>query len=131
MIIGNFLITYVTEKFGIWYLSVWWKNRQDRKRKLERQLEIEEEERALAPSSTKSPTTKGGLADVNGAAQNVYLPQIDEGEMVDDSPVQKNRRKVPMKPIDEDEIEVDQEEQKNEDDVKDHSKSINHIRQSE
>ena len=51
--------------------------------------------------------------------------------MVDDSPVQKNRRKVPIKPIDEDEIEVDQEEHKNEDDVKDHSKSINHIRQSE
>jgi hypothetical protein len=51
--------------------------------------------------------------------------------MVDDSPVQKNRRKVPMKPIDEDEIEVDQEEHKNEDDMKDHSKSINHIRQSE
>lgn len=47
MIIGNFLITYVTEKFGIWYLSVWWKNRQDRKRQLERQLEIEEEERAM------------------------------------------------------------------------------------
>jgi hypothetical protein len=52
MIIGNFLITYVTEKFGIWYLSVWWKNRQDRKRLLERQQEIEEEERAMDPLLT-------------------------------------------------------------------------------
>ena len=47
IIIGNFLITYVTEKFFIWYLSVWWKNRLDRKRQRERLLEIEEEERAM------------------------------------------------------------------------------------
>jgi hypothetical protein len=64
MIIGNFLITYVTEKFGIWYLSVWWKNRQDRKRMLERQQEIEEEERALAPkkSGIKGQTETTGAA---------------------------------------------------------------------
>jgi hypothetical protein len=64
MIIGNFLITYVTEKFGIWYLSVWWKNRQDRKRMLERQQEIEEEERALVPkkSGTKGQTETTGAA---------------------------------------------------------------------
>jgi|LauGreDrversion4_2_1035121.scaffolds.fasta_scaffold938804_1 hypothetical protein len=63
MIIGNFLITYVTEKFGIWYLSVWWKNRQDRKRQLERQLEIEEEERAMGfkkPGNGPTRETSGG-----------------------------------------------------------------------
>jgi hypothetical protein len=70
MIIGNFLITYVTEKFGIWYLSVWWKNRQDRKRQLERQLEIEEEERVLGPQKSGIK----GLTETYGGAQNVYLP---------------------------------------------------------
>jgi hypothetical protein len=64
MIIGNFLITYVTEKFGIWYLSVWWKNRQDRKRMLERQQEIEEEERAMAPKKSGIK----GQTETNGAA---------------------------------------------------------------
>lgn len=68
MIIGNFLVTYFVEKFGIWYLSVWWKNRQDRKRQRERELEIQEEERingGNGQSDSKGlidakPTTGGG-----------------------------------------------------------------------
>jgi hypothetical protein len=64
MVIGNFLITYVAEKFGIWYLSVWWKNRQDRKRLLERQQEIEEEERAMAPIKSG----KGLIGETTGGA---------------------------------------------------------------
>ncbi len=51
--------------------------------------------------------------------------------MGEESPVQNKRRNVPVKQIDEDEIEVDQEEQKNEVDEKDHSKSVNHYRQTE
>jgi hypothetical protein len=51
--------------------------------------------------------------------------------MGEESPVQNKRRKVSVKPIDEDEIEVDQEEHKNEVDEKDHSKSVNYNRQTE
>ncbi len=64
MVIGNFLITYVAEKFGIWYLSVWWKNRQDRKRLLERQQEIEEEERAMVHIKSG----KGLIGEITGGA---------------------------------------------------------------
>lgn len=81
MIIGNFIITYVTEKFGIWYLSVWWKNRQDRKRQRERELEIEEEERTMGFTQSTNPSKKLLTNGTKGDAQNVYLPQIDEGEM--------------------------------------------------
>ena len=119
MIIGNFIITYVTEKFGIWYLSVWWKNRQDRKRQLERQREIEEEERAMG---FKKPS-KRLTAENTGGVQNVYLPKIDdEGDMGEESPVQNIRRKVLGKQNDQNEIEFEQEEHKNQVDEKDHTK---------
>ena len=40
---------------------------------------------------------KGPARETSGGAQNVYLPQIDEGEMGEESPVQKNKRKVMAK----------------------------------
>ena len=61
MIIANFIITYVTEKFGIWYLSVWWKNRQDRKKMREREAEIAEEE--LANKAQETSVKLGGNND--------------------------------------------------------------------
>jgi hypothetical protein len=61
------LITYVTEKFGIWYLSVWWKNRQDRKKIREREEEIAEEERLIkAEEGKRISETKGQLKNSKG-----------------------------------------------------------------
>ena len=81
----------------------------------------------MAPQKSR----KGLTAETNGGAQNVYLPQIDEGEIGEESPVQNKRRKVPTKAEDENEIEVEQEEHKNQVDERDHTKSINYNRQTE
>ena len=42
--IVNFIITYLMEKVVIWYVSVWWKRRNDRKNMQMREREIQEEE---------------------------------------------------------------------------------------
>ncbi len=44
IVIVNFVITYFIEKVVIWYLSVWWKRRNDRKQQALRDREIAEEE---------------------------------------------------------------------------------------
>lgn len=51
--------------------------------------------------------------------------------MGEESPVQNNRRKVPAKQNDENEIEVDMEEHKNEVDERNLKNSVNHNRQTE
>jgi hypothetical protein len=68
MIIANFIVTYFTEKFGVWYLSVWWKNRQDRKRMREREAEIAEEERLNRAQEVpmKSAGTPGNIKNSKG-----------------------------------------------------------------
>lgn len=40
LVCANFVVTYVFEKFGIWYLALWWKRRYDRHSKRLQDLDI-------------------------------------------------------------------------------------------
>ncbi len=74
IVIVNFVITYIMEKVFIWYVTVWWKRRTDRKNLRLREQEIAEEESAGELSKNK----KSALHNTNIGGENVYLPPIDE-----------------------------------------------------
>jgi len=74
IVIVNFVITYLMEKVVIWYVSVWWKRRTDRKNLRLREQEIAEEESAVQLAKNK----KSALHNTNIGGENVYLPPIDE-----------------------------------------------------
>ena len=74
IVIVNFVITYIMEKVVIWYVSVWWKRRTDRKNLALREQEIAEEESAVQLAKNK----KSALHNTNIGGENVYLPPIDE-----------------------------------------------------
>ena len=40
LVFANFVVTYVFEKLGIWYLALWWKRRSDRNSKRLQDLDI-------------------------------------------------------------------------------------------
>ena len=77
IVIVNFIVTYLMEKVFIWYLSVWWKRRNDLKtqRKREAAIALEEAEIKGAKNNKKS-----ALHGTNIGGDNVYLPPIDEND---------------------------------------------------
>ena len=74
IVIVNFVLTYLMEKVVIWYVTVWWKRRNDRKNLRLREQEIAQEESAVQLSKNK----KSALHNTNIGGENVYLPPIDE-----------------------------------------------------
>jgi preprotein translocase subunit SecF len=69
IVMVNFLLTFVCEKVFIWYLSIYWKRRLDRKAQLQMNLEIAQQE-AEAAAATQA----------NSTSRNVYLPAVAEEE---------------------------------------------------
>ena len=77
IVIVNFIITYLLEKVVMWYISVWWKRRTDRKIKERRERDIAEDEAALQMGA-KGKNKNSALGGTNIGGDNVYLPPIDE-----------------------------------------------------
>jgi hypothetical protein len=42
VVVINSILTYGYERVIVWYVSIWWKNRTDRKVKLQQEIEINE-----------------------------------------------------------------------------------------
>ena len=87
IVIVNFVITYFMEKVVIWYVSVWWKRRTDRKNLSLREQEIEEDESAI---KLLSKNKESALHNTNIGGENVYLPPIDE-DAVQESAVEEDK----------------------------------------